>query len=248
MQRPGWSRRREAGGSRITPIGIAAIVLAVGVVGGGAYAAIPDTPGGTIHVCYDAEDAREDESGAELGIIDKARNPEDCDDDDVELTFNQRDRPARPARRDRLARPGPQGPAGATGPQGRLDLRASRDEPGPSGLGNLRRVDIDFTEEFGEPLPPGNINDAWTFDCGAGSQIISGGAYIEEEVNPSSPYETKIDESGALDDRRWRVRIRNIGDDPVHDHATFLCADPAGEMLAQQVRPRGSGSRGGGGS
>jgi hypothetical protein len=44
------------------------------------------------------------------------------------------------------------------------------------------------------------------------------------------------------------VRIRNIGDDPVHDHATFLCADPAEEAFAQQLRPRGSGSRGGGGS
>jgi hypothetical protein len=192
------------------PAGVAAIVLALGIVGGGAYAAIPDTPGGTIHVCYEPEDAREDEGGAKLGIIDKARNPKDCDDDEVELTLN------------------------AQGP------------PPPSGLQNLRRVDIDFTEEFGEPLPPGNVDDAWTFDCGAGSEIISGGAYIEEEVNPTSPYETKIDESGALDERRWRVRIRNIGDEEVHDHATFLCADPPDDALALQARPRGSGSRGGG--
>jgi hypothetical protein len=197
------------------PAGIAAIALALGVVGGGAYAAIPDTPGGTIHVCYDPVDAQRDKSGAKLGIIDKARNPDDCDDDDVELTFNAQ---------------GPQGP------------------PGPSGLQNLRRVDIDFTEEFGGPLPPGHTDDAWTFDCGAGSQIISGGAYIEEEVNPTSPYETKIDESGALDDRRWRVRIRNVGDDEVHDHATFLCADPPGDAFARQAKPRGSGSRGGSGS
>jgi len=220
------------------PAGIAAIVLALGVVGGGAYAAIPDTPGGLIHVCYDPGDARGDESGADLGIIDKARNPEDCDDDDVELTFNQSGSPGAP---------GPAGPTGATGPQGPAGLQGPQGEPGPSGLQNLRRVDIDFTEEFGEPLPPGNVNDAWTFDCGAGSQIISGGAYIEEEVNPASPYETKIDESGALDDRRWRVRIRNVGDEEVHDHATFLCADPSGTVV-QQVRPRGSGSRGGGGS
>ena len=211
MQRPVWSRG-EKGGSRVRPAGIAAIVLALGIVGGGAYAAIPDTPGGTIHVCYDPEDAREDEGGAELGIIDKARNPEDCDDDEVELTFN------------------------------------AQGQSPPSGLQNLRRIDIDFTEEFGSPLPPGNTDDAWTFDCGAGSEIISGGAYIEEEVNPTSPYETKIDESGALDARRWRVRIRNVGDDPVHDHATFLCADPPGDALALQARPRGSGSRGGGGS
>ena len=200
------------------PTAIIAVVLAVGIVGAGAYAAIPDTPGGTIHVCYDPVDAVRDKSGATLRIIDKARNPDDCDDDEVELTFNQ------------------QGPQGEPGP------------PGPGGLQNLRRVDIDFTEEFGSPLPAGHTDDAWTFDCGAGSEIISGGAYIEEEVNPSSPYETKIDESGALDERRWRVRIRNIGDDPVHDHATFLCADPPGETIAQHARPRGSGSRGGGGS
>lgn len=245
MLRPVRSRGRGAGRSLTRPAGLAAVVLAVGVVGGGAYAAIPDTPGGTIHVCYEPEDAREDEGGAKLGIIDKARNPKDCDDDEVELTFNAQGVPGAQGPQ------GPAGPTGGTGPQGPQGLQGPQGEqgpPGPSGLQNLRHIDIDFTEEFGSPLPSGNVNDAWTFDCGAGSVIISGGAYIEEEVNPSSPYETKIDESGALDERRWRVRIRNIGDDPVHDHATFVCADPPDTAFAQQVKPRGSGSRGGGGS
>lgn len=206
------------------PAGVAAVLLALGVVGGGAYAAIPDTPGGLIHVCYDPVDAQRDKSGAKLGIIDKARNPDDCDNDDVELTFNA------------------QGVPGATGPQG------PQGPAGPSGLSNLRHVDIDFTEEFGSPLPAGHINDEWTFDCGEGSRIISGGAYIEEGVNPSSPYETKIDESGALDERRWRVRIRNVGAAAVHDHASFICADPPEEAFARQLKPRGSGSRSGAGS
>jgi len=210
------------------PTGIAAILLALGVVGGGAYAAIPDAPGGTIHVCYDPVDAQRDKSGAKLGIIDKARNPDDCDDDDVELTFNAQGVAGAQGPQ------GPAGPTGTTGPQG---------PAGPSGLSNVRHIDIDFTEEFGAPLPAGGTDDEWTFDCGAGSVIISGGAYIEEGVNPSSAVETKIDESGALGDRRWRVRIRNIGAAAVHDHATFVCADPPGDAAARQTKPRGSGSR-----
>jgi len=216
--------RCRAFATRVGPVGVAAGVIALGVVGVGAYAAIPDTPGGKIHVCYDRSDAERDPSGAELGIIDKARNARGCDSDDVELVFNQ------------------SGPAGPTGPSGPIGPAGPTGPAGSSGLDNLRHVDIDFTEEFGEPLPPGNINDAWTFDCGAGSKIVSGGAYIEEEANPESSFETKIDESGALDERRWRVRIRNVGDAPVHDHATFVCADPSGDS-ARQARPRGSGKR-----
>jgi hypothetical protein len=68
-------------------VALLALVLAAA---GGAYAAIPDTPGGTIHVCYDPADANRDASGAKLGIIDKARNPRGCDSDDVELTLNQK--------------------------------------------------------------------------------------------------------------------------------------------------------------
>ena len=102
MLGPVWIRGREAASSRMRPTAIIAVVLAVGIVGAGAYAAIPDTPGGTIHVCYDPEDAVRDKSGAKLRIIDKARNPDDCDDDEVELTFNaagpQGDRPGRACR------------------------------------------------------------------------------------------------------------------------------------------------------
>ena len=83
----------------------------------------PGHPGGTIHVCYDPGDARGDESGAKLGIIDKARNPRGCDSEDVELT---------------LYRKGPKGDPGTNGTNGtngnerqerRQRLRVHREGP-----------------------------------------------------------------------------------------------------------------------
>ena len=235
MQRPAWSRRRLAGLIRMRPTGIAAVVLALGIVGAGAYAAIPDTPGGTIHVLlrpgWTPIGTR---AGPSCGIIDKARNPRGCDS-------RRRRADAQPARADGATGPagptgatgpvGPAGPTGGTGPRGRRwpVRRASRVRRARPACRTCGASTSTSPRSSASRCPPGHTDDAWTFDCGAGSEIISGGAYIEEEVNPTSPYETKIDESGALDARRWRVRIRNVGDDPVHDHATFLCADPPGQ-------------------
>lgn len=73
--------------SPAVPIAIAALVLAAT---GGAVAAIPDATTGAVYVCYDRDDARDDRGGADLGIIDKAVNPRDCKDDEVELALNQK--------------------------------------------------------------------------------------------------------------------------------------------------------------
>ena len=65
--------RARRGTSPSMIVALTALVLAAA---GGAMAAIPDTPGGLIHVCYDTSDAVRDEGGADLGIIDKLRNTE----------------------------------------------------------------------------------------------------------------------------------------------------------------------------
>lgn len=103
--------------SPAVPIALAALVLSAA---GGAAAAIPDSPGGEIHVCYDAALAAK-QSGAKLSIIDKAVNPEGCDRKDTELTFNQR------------GPQGPQGPQGIQGPKGDTGERGPQGEPGPQG-------------------------------------------------------------------------------------------------------------------
>lgn len=50
----------------------------------------PIATSGAVYVCYDRDDARDDRGGADLGIIDKAVNPRDCQDDEVELALNQK--------------------------------------------------------------------------------------------------------------------------------------------------------------
>ena len=59
--------------SPAAPVALPALVLSAA---GGAAAAIPDSPGGEIHACYDAAPAAKHRSGAKLSIIDKAVNPE----------------------------------------------------------------------------------------------------------------------------------------------------------------------------
>jgi hypothetical protein len=104
--------------SPAVPIALAALVLSAA---GGAAAAIPDAPGGEIHVCYDAALAAKHQSGAKLSIIDKAVNPEGCGRKDTELTFNQR------------GPQGPPGPQGVQGPKGDAGDPGPQGEPGPQG-------------------------------------------------------------------------------------------------------------------
>jgi hypothetical protein len=212
--------------ARLRPAGVAAVVLAVGVVGGGAYAAIPDDPGGTIHVCYDPADANRDASGAKLGIIDKARNPRGCDSDDVELTFNQTGPtgatgPAGPA-----GPTGPIGPAGtagatgATGPAGPMGATGADGPTGPTGpqgspgLSGIERVIVDSPSNSESP------KDA-TARCPAGKKVIgtafdidgAGGAVAIDEVRPvvgeqavrATAYEIRPGSSGTGTDNSWRV-------------------------------------------
>jgi hypothetical protein len=109
------SRIRVFRCSPAVPIALTALVLSAA---GGAVAAIPDSPGEEIHVCYDAAAAIKHKSGAELSIIDKAANQEGCDRKETELTFNQR---------------GPQGPQGIQGPKGDTGEQGPKGDTGEQG-------------------------------------------------------------------------------------------------------------------
>ena len=142
-------RRRVRGTSPSMIVALLALVLAAA---GGAAAAIPDSPGGLIHVCYDTSDAVSDEGGADLSIIDKARNREDCDDDETELTFSQK---------------GPKGDPGTNGTNG---TNGTDGKDGVSGyeVVELTRNDVN--------LP---IDDGFSASCPAGKRPVGGGGVVQ---------------------------------------------------------------------
>ena len=129
------SRIRVFRCSPAVPIALTALVLSAA---GGAVAAIPDSPGEEIHVCYDAAAAIKHKSGAELSIIDKAANQEGCDRKETELTFNQR---------------GPQGPQGIQGPKGDTGEQGPKGDIGAQGP----KGDVGAQGPKGDKGDPGTI-------------------------------------------------------------------------------------------
>ena len=68
-----------------------AVVLMLSLIvaaGGVAFASIPDGSG-KVYLCYSDSDARNNNGGASLRIIDKSANKEDCDGK-KELAINQK--------------------------------------------------------------------------------------------------------------------------------------------------------------
>ncbi|MDP1848186.1 MAG: hypothetical protein Q8K79_10380 [Solirubrobacteraceae bacterium] len=98
----------------------AAVLL---VAGGVAVAtgAIPNSVNGKIVLCYDRGDARSEEGGADLQIIDDQLNTKGCDDDETRFSINA------------AGTPGPQGPAGPTGPAGPQGDDGPAGQTGPAG-------------------------------------------------------------------------------------------------------------------
>src|SRR5262249_48167355 len=89
-------------------------VLALGVIEGIAYAAIPDT-NGVIHGCYNPNAAR-GANGTPLNILDSAAGS--CNGNQREITWNQG---------------GPAGPMGATGASGATGSRGDTGATGATG-------------------------------------------------------------------------------------------------------------------
>jgi len=139
-------RRRLPKTSPSMLVALLALVLAAA---GGAMAAIPDSPGGLIHVCYDTSDAVSDEGGARLGIIDKVRNKEDCDDDETELTFSQK---------------GPKGDPGMNGTNG---------TDGTDGVSGYEVVEVRREDVL---LP---IDDGFAAPCPSGKRPVGGGGVVQ---------------------------------------------------------------------
>jgi hypothetical protein len=130
---------------------LAASAAGLALVGGIAYAAIPDS-GGVIHTCFKPSDATKS-GGAALTVID-SQSGGTCKAGDTALTFNQQ------------GPPGPMGQPGPPGPQG---------PPGPEGAsGPLSGYEIvQGSSDFGQ----GDTKSAAAL-CPNGKEPVSGGATV----------------------------------------------------------------------
>ena len=225
-----WLRRRLHRPSVGTLLGLTALVVSLGGV---AFAAIPDSPGGLIHVCYDRSDAVGDESGAKLGIIDKARNSRGCDSDDTELTFNQTgpkgDRGLTGPKGDQ-GLPGPKGDQGLPGPKGDQGLLGPKGDQGllgPKGDQGL----LGPKGDQGIPGPAGVsgyeiVSEVGTTDgvrvlCPSGKAVVGGGAEIAPSSSRSTDYHLTY--SGPFAGIGWQAGGDfDFADDDVFHGATAL--------------------------
>ena len=203
-----------------------AVLVALGLAGSIAYAAIPDAAG-TIHGCYA-------NNNGSLRVVDPA-NPSTspasptrpCSTGARSVLPERRGRPARPARRVRLgppartaetARPERREPPGRTvRPERRERLaRTVRAEqsalPGPTGASGATGPagSLDTTQIVSQPVdvPPHVVSPAVHQDaiCPTGMIAVSGGYFISN-LDPNAPPGALISWRPSQD--RWQVFFYN---------------------------------------
>jgi len=111
-----------APGRRTAPI--VAALAAFALVGGIAYATIPDSSTGMIHTCYSQS------LGTWRPIDTQANPPQKCKSGETQLDFNQKGPQGAPGP---VGPQGPKGDKGDPGPVGPQGLQGARGEPGANG-------------------------------------------------------------------------------------------------------------------
>ena len=133
-----------------------AAAIATLVVGGVAYASIPD-PGGVIHSCYT-------KAGGSLRVIDSSGR---CGSNETSLNWNQQG-PAGPA-----GPAGPTGPTGLTGPQGADGPVGPAGPAGPQGPAGTSSSAHAYFAPDSELIGPGGSQDITTLSSlPAGTYLV----------------------------------------------------------------------------
>jgi hypothetical protein len=181
-------------------VALAAVALAA-VLGGGAYAAIPDSSG-VIHGCYDNQSGK-------LRVFDSEEgHSKACGNGETSLSWNQ------------------QGPQGVPGPQGPPGPKGDTGDTGPSGpagvSGYVRQRAFSTTND--------DDLKSVTAHCPNGKQVLGGGSSISSSLGAFFRGHL-LNDNPTLENDGWFVMVREsseTGNDVIWSLSVYaICADVA---------------------